>query len=100
MKHQLMRVDILDIATGVCLFEYIREWSGNANSESTCLLIRTMYQLSNSLGDGGLIFFVKYPLTLVEVKHILFEKTVSGSFISHENHKYITPNSVISIKTL
>jgi len=78
---QLMRIEILEAKSGVCIFEKIWKWSGVSSTEGICKLILTFHQISREIGDTG------------EVAQVLFESLSSGqpkerlSGGTHKTHK-------------
>jgi len=48
-------MNILDIKTGVCLFEQLFKWKGQSSTEGVCKLILTFTKISRDIGDNGVV---------------------------------------------
>ncbi|KAL6070708.1 transcription initiation factor TFIID subunit 3 isoform X1 [Balamuthia mandrillaris] len=49
----LLRVNILDYPSGVCIFQKLWRWKGDDNLSIVCKVIVAFFKLSKSLGDKG-----------------------------------------------
>ena len=50
---QILRVNIMDSATGISIFEKIWDWKGVDQSDAVEALIRSLYQFAREIDDGG-----------------------------------------------
>jgi hypothetical protein len=58
---QLLRIVILESNSGVCLVDRAWSWDDESTKpESLCMLIKTFYQMSRDLADGGKQFILKF----------------------------------------
>lgn len=48
-----MRINILELENGTCLFEKIWKWSGISSSEGICNLVCIFTQISREIGEKG-----------------------------------------------
>lgn len=53
LGFQLLRLNICDAKTGICIFEKIWSWSGTSVSEGICKLVLTFHKISKEIGDNG-----------------------------------------------
>jgi len=68
----LLRLNISDSKTGICIFEKIWNWSGTSVAEGICKLVLTFHKISKETGDSG------------EVSGVLFETPPNSKDVSKQ----------------